>query len=185
MSFFADCIAGFFPDYLRRIVEEIGNQYGTKVQVKWLFYTGGAACIKAVMDGECDMTDIYFLQAVQVDNSSTKSTIERLYSTCPVIGSGSMFITRKDLRIKTLSDVIAHINQNPGNEAETTVAYLTDGNYRSTHFLLPEETTHRLLTRKDPLLLSIHKNISNVCRHVEFRKMHGALVICSMGRSVG
>lgn len=61
--------AGFFPDYLRRLVSVLGAHYGRGVSVHYMYYTSGAACLRSVLIGETDMTDIYFLQSMPDDDS--------------------------------------------------------------------------------------------------------------------
>ena len=139
-------------------------------KVEWVFYTSGAACLEAVLRGDCDMTDIYFLQGLPEeynpsDDPSSKGApkgapktnpplmVQQFYRTCPVITSSNVFISKPHLRVKTFQDIIAYIRNHPD---EAKVAYLTPANRKTLHFLLPPETPYVLSTSTICLSNSIY-----------------------------
>ena len=224
--------AGYFPDYLRYLARTIGVHYGRPLRVEWLFYTTGSACLHAVLDGEADMTDIYFLQSTADDDSlknlskppptaptptattaaaATAATataavaspaaadaanaaassaspdgaaaaaggasqgqpsLEDLlettppvlmnsriaaadkglmgayfYRTCPIVGSSAVFVTRKELNLKTFRDIVVYLRSHP-LDMKQPVAFLTSANQRQLAFLLPSSTPYIVLSSK-------------------------------------
>lgn len=139
---------GFLPDYLRRIAWLLGTHYSTRVFVEWRFYTTGAACTSAVIEGEADMTDIYFLQGlpemvssspVSLDSSRGSRMLRRFYRTCPAVAASIVFVCREDLKVNSLKDISQYIRRQP---TRPVVAYLTPANQQSMHFFLPPDTPH-------------------------------------------
>ncbi|KAL8273158.1 hypothetical protein Esti_002916 [Eimeria stiedai] len=158
---------GFLVDYLHYLVQAIGTHYKRAVKVEWLFYTSGEACLKAVLDGEAHITDIYFLQAIPEDQSLVSLSASsaaaaggrgaggigpmqaQFYKTCPVLAASYLFVTKAELRISTLRDISSRILSLPPEAS--TVAYLTPANYRTLHFLLPMGTPYVISTRSEAL----------------------------------
>ncbi|XP_026191141.1 uncharacterized protein LOC34621387 [Cyclospora cayetanensis] len=160
-------ISGFLPDYLRHLAELISAKYKVPLRVEWVFYTTGTACLLSVINGETDMTDIYFLQSLpdedtlplkQALSSPTAAATsaaathqtpplmaEHFYRTCPVVASSASFVCKKDMQVETIGDIAVYIR---GHPQSARVAYLTAANKRTLHFLLPPETDFVILTSK-------------------------------------
>ena len=85
---------GFFPDYLRAIWRIIGHRYGASVSLSFRFYPSVEAAQAAVIRGEADMTDIYFLLSHR--NQVIRNPLSALYMTCPVIGAALLVYTREN-----------------------------------------------------------------------------------------
>ncbi|CBZ52821.1 conserved hypothetical protein [Neospora caninum Liverpool] len=144
-NYSVDPPVGYFPTYLRAIVEKVSMRYRKPVRSQYIFFSNGGDAMKSVARGVAHMTDIYFILAFQ---QGSMSHLDEFYHTCPVSASPNNLLTLKEYRIRSLQDLVRTLRM-ASDPAMRTLAYLSTGNYETVHFFFPRHTLGEVMAKEE------------------------------------
>ena len=93
---------GFWPEYLRAVVDRIGKHYGVTISIKWNLFSSSADIMDSVKSGESDMTDMYMILSSFYNG---KDRIEAFSVTCSPGGYESTVSTLRSTGVSSITEL--------------------------------------------------------------------------------
>lgn len=93
---------GFWPEYLRAVVDKIGKFYGIDIRIKWNLFSKSSDIMDSVKSGESDMTDMYMILS---SFYSGKDRIEAFSVTCSPGGYESTISTLRSFNVNSITEL--------------------------------------------------------------------------------
>lgn len=93
---------GFWPEYLRAVVDKIGKFYGVDIRIKWNLFSKSSDIMDSVKSGESDMTDMYMILS---SFYSGKDRIEAFSVTCSPGGYESTISTLRSFNVNSITEL--------------------------------------------------------------------------------
>lgn len=101
-NYVVDPPIGFWPEYLRAIVDKINAFYQVNIQIKWNLFSSSAAIMDSVRKGESDMTDLYMILSSFYNG---KDRIEAFSVTCSPGGYESTVSVTRTSGLQSMVDL--------------------------------------------------------------------------------
>jgi len=143
---------GFWPEYLKEIVQKLSDNYGKPINLKRVYYTkteGGLGASdkvnKAVADGTDDMSEPYYYLGGNSHEGVPR--IESLAFSCITAGLDSFFFTKAGTGVDSTDELNAALTAGT-NKA---VGFIGSGNYDSVSHLLPPSVTMTIVTNSSDM----------------------------------